>query len=66
MILSAGMRVAFAVMLVAVTTPAASRADPIRIRSGSISFDTGDPPLFRLQGDNFLLEGRVATNSACP
>jgi hypothetical protein len=57
MILSGGMRVVFALMLVAVTTPAASRADPIRIRSGWISFDTGDPPLFRLEGDNFLLEG---------
>jgi hypothetical protein len=57
MILSAAMRVAFVVLLVVVTTPAASRADPIRIRSGLISFDTGDPPLFRLEGDNFLLEG---------
>jgi hypothetical protein len=57
MILSGGRRVVFALMLVAVTTPAASRADPIRIRSGWISFDTGDPPLFRLEGDNFLLEG---------
>ena len=58
--------VAVLVLCVAAAMAGTARADPIIIRDGVFVFDTGDPPSFRLSGDEVSLTGLagIATSGA--
>jgi hypothetical protein len=50
-------RAALVVWLVGMSMSAAVEADPIRVHTGSMGFDTGDPSGFRFEGEELLLTG---------
>ena len=52
---------ATAAVLVAVLAQSAlASAEPLLVRSGSVRFDTGDPPVMQLHGDGFDIGGLFA------
>jgi hypothetical protein len=64
------LRAAVWVMLLGLAATVSVYADPVRVQSGVVQYDTGDPAGLLLQGDDFFLTGvflglGTAPHSAC-
>jgi hypothetical protein len=59
-------KAALLVWLVGMCASTAVNADPIRVQTGSMGFDTGDPPGFVFEGEGFRLSGVFQPVSRSP
>ena len=63
-------RIPLAVLVVSLLFPVPATADVITVQSGSLGYDTGDPPTFNFEGEGLRLVGifpaiNLGPHSAC-